>query len=363
MNNLEMLDNITNMSKKDHWEDMVNGKAILNPQQLNTYLREFQYADPANTLSKMVYMNTPSRETSMFTIQERVSQSGYVAGTHTTNPDLIEADLNFTPQQINTTKIKAKVSLTDDELEENIERQTLQQTVLNEMGYKMGLDQAYWSFFGDSTLTAAKDKLLCCGDGWIKKAQTKLYSTEAKTSGSGDFNLKDGVTVMFDAMKNKMAKDIRNTQQLTLFVPYEIEDAYRNEVINRQTPLGDANLPTWSGFTYKNMPIIYSPALDDTTAQGLDNTATCVLSSTSNLEWNIFKDVTCELSRNADNERTDFFFRYKGIPSVVRPEGVVVAKISTDELKDIQAESKKKPVYVEQVTTSSSSSSGSGSSP
>lgn len=357
MNNLEALDNIINMSKKDNWQDMVTGKALLSPAQQTNFLREFQYADPANTLAKMVYMNTPARETSMFTIQGRVSQSGYTSGTHTTNPNLSEADLNFEPQQITTTKIKAKVSLTDDELEENIERQTLQSTVLNEMGYKMGLDQAYWSFFGDTTVSASTDKLLCCGDGWIKNAGVTLKSKGVdKTKGA--FDIKDGVTVMFDAMKNAMAHDIRNTQQLALFVPYEVEDAYRNEVIARQTPLGDANLPTWSGFTYKNMPIIYSPALDDTTAQGLDNTATCVLSSTSNLEWNIFKEITCELSRNADHERNDFIFRYKGIPSVVRKDGVVVAKISTDELKDIQVDSKKKPVYVQQVTSTTTNSSG-----
>lgn len=360
MNNLEKLDNLINTSKKDNWDEMVAGKAILNPEQQATYLREFQYADPANTLSHMVLMNTPVRETSMFNIKGRVSQGGYVSGTHTTKSELTEADLNFTPQQIATTKIRGFTSLTDDELEENIERQTLQQTVLNEMGYKMGLDQAFWSFFGDTSIAHADNvsggsELLCMGDGWIKNAGTSLKSKGM--SGSTDFDIANGVTAMFDAMKDKLPADIRNTQQLTLFVPYEVEDAYRNEVIARQTPLGDSTLPSWGGLTYKNMPIVYSPALDDTYGQSKAGGAVCLLSSTSNLEWNIFKDITIEIERKADIEQNNFYFRYKGIPSVQRKDGVVTAKITTDELADIQASSKKQPVYVQQVTTTTSGSS------
>lgn len=362
MNNLEALDNITQTSNKDSWEKMVTGKALLNPEQQTTFLREFQVSDPALTMARMVYMQNPSRETSLFKINGRVSQAGYVNGDlsqHKTQANLTGADLDFTGQVINTTKIKAKVSLTDDELEENIERQTLQQTVLSEMGYKMGLDNAYWNFFGDTDIASTTDSLLCAGDGWIKRATNKIKSKGLDKS-KGAFDVNDGVDSIFDAMKNTLPAEFKNTQQLVCFVPYEVEDAYRNYVIKRETPLGDSNLPAWNGLTYKNIPIIHSPALDDTSAQAIDNTATCLLSSTSNLEYNIFKDITVELDRDAPNERNDFIFRYKALPSLQRNDGVVVAKISLDELKDIQESSKKKPVFVQEIkNTTTDSPSGS----
>lgn len=353
MNNLELLDNIANTADKTQWDDMVTGKAILNAEQQTTFLREFQIADPVLTMARMVYMQNPSRETSLFQINGRVSQAGYVNGNRdTTKNPLTAANLKFTGQEIVTTKIKAKAVLTDDELEENIERQTLQQTVLSEMGYKMGLDQAYWNLFGDSTITPTKDDLLCAGDGWIKSATNQIKSTGVDST-HGTVDMDNGVDSLFDAMKQALPPEFR-TQQLVCFVPYEIEDAYRNFVIKRETQLGDSNLPNWNGLTYKGIPIIHSPTLDDSVAQELDNTATCLLSSTSNLEYNIFKDITVEMDRDVEAEINKFIFKYKSKPSLQRKDGAVVAKISLKELAEIQENSKRKPVYVKTVTSKDS---------
>lgn len=352
MNILNQFDELANTSNKYNWQKLVAGKGILNPEQRTEFLREFQIADPLNALARLVDMKNPSRETSLFRINGRPSQPGYVytteggITTRATNNNLIAADLEWEPQTITTTKIKGKLILSDDDLEENIERQNLAQTAIQEMGYKMGLDNNYWNAFGDTTLSASDYGILSCGDGWIKSAQTKLESNDVAT-GSGDFDVDDGVTTIFDALRKNLDPQFKSAaNQLVYICPEEVEDAYRNTLQSRQTSLGDDNILNWDGLKYKGTPVIHSPTLDDSVAQGIDDTATVMLTTTANLEWNVFREMTVELKRDADNERNEFIFRYKGMPSLERPGATVTAKISLDEKESIQEKNKAKPFFL-----------------
>jgi len=345
MNFLEQIDNMTNMSFKDDWDKMVTGKAILNPEQQLTFLRPFTTVEPLQTLARIVPMKNPSRQSSSFRIKRRASQHGYLPDSHTTKANLREAEKEFTPIEINTTKIKALTSVTDDELEEGIEGGKYSQTILNEMGQVMGEDNIYWNVYGDTTIDPETDDLLCSGDGWLKRipAANQLQSKELDGS-NGAFDLSNGVESLFDAMIQKMPAAARS-RNLVLFAPYEVEDAYRNSQIGRYTPLGDNRLEGYDGLKYKNRPIINTPVLDDEEGQALDDTATCILSDPAFLEYNMFKQQTVELKRDVDNETTKFYFRYKGMPSLYMNGAYTVsAKISLDELADIQEFSRNRPL-------------------
>lgn len=350
---LTQFDELANTSQKDNWEKLVAGKGLLNPEQRTEFLREFQIADPLNALAKLVDMKNPSRETSLFRIEGRPSQPGYVYSTEggvttrSTNGELTPAELKWDPQTITTTKIKGKLVLSDDDLEENIERQNLAQTAINEMGYRMGLDNNYWNAFGDTSLDPSTYGILSCGDGWIKSSGTKLESNDVADGGSGDFNLDDGVTTIFDTLRKNLPHQFKSAaNQLVYICPEEVEDAFRNTLINRDTQLGDNNILNWDGLKYKGTPVIHSPTLDDSIAQGIDDTATVILTTIRNIEWNVFRPITVELNRDANNELNEFIFRYKGIPSLERPAGTVTAKISIDEKESIQEKNKVRPCYV-----------------
>lgn len=357
MNFLEQLDNMSNgdMSFKDDWAAMTTGKALLNPEQQLTFLRPFTTVDPMQTLARMVMMNNPSRQSSAFRIQRRASQHGYSSG-HTTKSNLREAVKEFTPIEINTTKIKALTSVTDDELEEGIERGNYSNTILSEMGQVMGEDNVYWNVFGDSNISSSTDDLLCAGDGWLKRipAANQLKSTDVDST-NGTFDVDNGVEVMFDAMLNAMPTAARN-RNLVFLCPYEVEDSYRNSQIGRYTPLGDSRLEGYDGLKYKGRPVIYCPVLDDEDGQGLDDTAPCMLTDPSFLEYNIFKEQTVELKRDVENEKTSFYFRYKGMPSLyMNGMYTVSAKISLDEKASIQESARNRPLLNIAATTTSGS--------
>lgn len=352
MNILEKLDNLGQMARKsDSWQDLADGNALLNAEQSAEFYREFQYSDPAVTVTTMKQMQRESRQASYLRITGRVSHWGYTNGTdHITNPNITEATKTFTPIEVTTTKIKAKTSLTDDEMEDNIAGQNLQQTVLDEMGYRMGQENALWNFWGDTTISADTDDFLCAKDGWIKTSTNSIVSKDVDGT-DGVFDLDNGVTALFDAMRTALPRDIYNShQQLAFLCPLEVEDAYRNSLANRQTVLGDDNMLNWDGLQYKGIPVLHSPALDETTCQTRAEGAVTVLSNLSNLEYNIYKDTRVELKRDVDNETTEFHFRYRGAPSVVRPDAVVCGKISLDEKAEIQENNKVTPYYMTTIS-------------
>lgn len=352
MNILEQLDNIGNLAtKSDSWQTLAQGNALLNAEQQAEFYREFQYSDNALTATTMKYMERESRQASLLRITGRVSHWGYTNGTdHITNPDIPEATKTFTPIEVTTTKIKAKTSLTDDEMEDNIAGQNLQQTVLDEMGYRLGQENALWNIWGDTTISPSTDDFLCSKDGWIKQSTNKIVS-KGVDSTNGTFDISKGITAMFDAMRTALPRDIYNShQQLAFLCPLEVEDAYRNSLNSRQTALGDDTLLKWDGLQYKGIPVLHSPALDETTCQTRHGGAATILSNISNLEYNIYKDTRVELKRDVDNETTEFHFRYRGSPSVVRTDAVVVGTISADEQADIQENNKVQPFFLNTIS-------------
>lgn len=353
MNILEQIDNLANTSNKDSWSDMVTGKAILNPEQEATFLRGLQIADPVMQLSTLKLMNKPSRQGSRFSISRGALQWGYSSG-HTTKTNLTEATKNFTPIEVTTTKMKAYTSYTDDEMEENIEQSSFQQTLLDEMAYIIGQDNTEWHYFGDTSIAAAKDPNAClkAGDGWVKRtASANKIVSKGIDSSAGAFDITDGVEVMFDAMRAKLPIEARQKVATNgiFLCPFEIEDAYRNSMIGRYTPLGDSKLEGYDGLKYKNIPVVYSPGLDSEIGQGIDDTATCILTTPDNLEQNVFKQMTVEFDRQAKEEETDVIFRYKAMPSLVNENYIVTAKIDADEKGDIQSSNWNKPVVTVQA--------------
>lgn len=347
MNILEQIDNLANTSQKDSWSDMVTGKAILNPEQETTFLRGLQVSDPVMTLSTLKLMNKPSRQGSRFSVSRGALQWGYSSG-HTTKTSLTEATKNFTGLEVTTTKMKAFTSYTDDEIEENIEQQSFQQTLMDEMAYIIGQDNCEWHYFGDTSIASGKDPHAClkAGDGWIKRtASANKIVSKGIDSSNGAFDVADGVTAMFDAMRAKLPIEARQKVATNgvLLCPFEIEDSYRNSQIGRYTPLGDSRLEGYDGLKYKNIPVIYSPGLDSEIGQAIDDTATCILTTPDNLEQNVFKQMTVEFERKAMDEVTNIIFRYKAMPSLVNENYIVTAKVGLDELADIQAINYNKP--------------------
>jgi len=324
--------------------DMSAGKALLQPEQMGTFLR--YAALPQTLLSRADFklMKSYKYILTKVGLTGRVLEAGYKNANNgldrETNPDITPAQVEFTPEELDAKKLKALCEINDDDKEDNIEQESFEQTLLQMMGERIGEDLEYWAIFADTTIPYANNKLLSTTDGWIKKAGIKLKST-GFNSGE-DFDLDNTIESMFDAMLYALPKRARqNRASLSYFVPFEVEDAYRNLLKSRGTPLGDSTQVGYDPILrYKNIPIVPVVTLDDEEGRALDNSATSFLCDPKNMAYGIYKDISIEPKRIVEEELTQYWYRMRGDVGYYRPEYIVTSKISLAEAKELPQDHK-----------------------
>ncbi|MGN0176645.1 MAG: phage major capsid protein [Methanobrevibacter sp.] len=352
-NNQEILNQIVNPMEKAVFKsmrtDMETGKALLTPQQLGQFLRHATLNQSILKDATFDILSSFEKEYVQTGINGRVLQPGYDSEGNT-NVNLNPADVDFDVSVLKTTKLKAMCSIQDDEKDDNIEKEQFEQTLLTMMGERTGEDLEVWNLFADSTLTDQSGdsedkkkltKFLVNHDGWLKQANQQLQSSDAHDQtgeGKADFAPTTGTILdMFDAMIYAMPLRLRQRNQLKFYVPFEVEDAYRNYLAARGTPLGDA---TQTGFayplSYKNIPIVNCQSFDVEDMRQYFNMGHCMLTNPKYLMYGIWKNLGIEPDRIPKHERTDYYYRlragnttvFKGLPSVT-------AKVTLDELAEM----------------------------
>lgn len=357
-NNQEVLSQIVNPAEKAVFKsmrtDMKTGKALLNPQQLGQFLREATLNQTILKDATFDILSSFEKEYVSTGINGRVLQPGYDENGDT-NTDLDPADVDFDNTLLKTTKIKAMCSIQDDEKEDNIEREQFEQTLLTMMGERTGEDLEVWNIFSDSDLTyeagdsKTKKKFitfLSNNDGWVKQSAKKLQSADVQTklgTGTADYDPSaKTILKMFDAMIYAMPLRFRQRHLLRFYVPFEVEDAYRNYLANRGTPLGDSaqvgfNYP----LTYKNIPIINCQSFDAEDVREYLDLGYCMLTNPAQLLYGIWKNLTIEPDRIPKHERTDYYYRLRaGNNTKFNGKPTVTATLTLDELAEIAEDSR-----------------------
>ncbi|WP_042708155.1 phage major capsid protein [Methanobrevibacter wolinii] len=338
MDNSQILNQLVNENEKaafkSMYTDMVTGKAILNPEQLGQFLR---YATLPQTIlndAKFELMNRPKKELNRTGINGRVLTNGYNSAGVTDGSNITAADVDFGANELDVKKLKAMCEITDDEKEDNIEQAQFEQTLLAMMGERIGEDLEYWALFGDTTKTS--DGLLATNDGWLKLAGQQLKS-KGVDSAAGNFDLEKGtVEDMFDSMIKAMPSRFRDRNNLKFYVPFEVEDAYRNLLKSRGTALGDSTQTGFSGLAYKGIPIQQCVTLDAEDARTVTGDVKCTLQDPRNMNYGVYKQITVEPEREAAKENTKYWFRMRADVQYNFTEAAVVASISTEEAGKIQ---------------------------
>ena len=340
-NNEQVLSQIVNEAEKAVFKsmrtDMDTGKALLNPQQLSQFMR-------AATLNQTVLRDATFDVLESFekqyvetSIEGRVLQPGYKydqSGNASTNDELTPADVGFEPTILETTKIKTMCSIEDDEKDDNLEKDQFEQTLLTMMGERAGEDLEVWALYSDKE-EYEKTNLLGTADGWLKTSQGQIESADAAESGTGDFDPVDDLESMFDAAIYKMPLRFRQRNMLKFYVPFEVEDAYRNLLKSRGTPLGDSVQTGYAPtLTYKGIPIVNCQSFDDELIRDALDTSNVLLTNPTQLLYGIWKNMFIEPDRVVKHERTDYYYRLRpGVNQKFAGKASVNCTLTLDELK------------------------------
>ena len=311
--------------------DMETGKAVLNVEQLGYFLREATLDNTILRDADFKLMKSFKKHLNRVGINGRVLTNGYDVNGET-DPEIPAADVDFGANELDVKKLKAMCEIEDDEKEDNMTQAQFEQTLLQMMGERTGEDLEYWALFADSEVARSDDPLLNTNDGWLKKCANHISSRSIAPS-NGMFDIEDGPEAMFDAMIKALPPRFRkNRRMLKFYVPFEVEDAYRNILINRGTGLGDSAQIGFNALSYKGIPIEHCSTLDDEDGRGMLGNRVCsMLTNPKNLAYGIWKNLSVEPERIAKNELTRYWFRIRGDVDYYFRNGAVVSVMNSSD--------------------------------
>ena len=351
MVNEHILSQLVNENEKEVFKtmrgDMNTNKALLNEEQFAQFMRAATINQTILNDASFRRMNSTSQVVSSTKIAGRVLQNGYKS-TNVTQDSLTEAVIGFGKAELNAKKLKAKTSILDDDKEDNIEKEAFEQTLLTMMGEAVGRDLEALAVFGDTSYTydhddndgtaAVAHPLFSVTDGWLKSATTTLKSDLANDStddNDGDFDIAvTGVTGMFNKMINSMPAAYRQAnlmKDLVFYVPYEVQEGYRNYLMDRETGLGDSSLLNADQLQYKGIPVKYAPVLDATDGRAAHGAVPSILTVPEFLWYGVYKDLSIEPHRDVANENTEYYYRIRCDATLQYKDSCIVADITSTE--------------------------------
>lgn len=193
---------------------------------------------------------------------------------------------DFATNTLESVEVMAIAGITDSTLEDNIEQEGFENTLLDLIADRTGIDLEELFLLGDKD---SDDSFLSLTDGWLKKTANEIDSSDFDTSDPED---------MFDAMIKAVPKKyLRNRSEWTLWVHWDIEDAYRNLLRERGTGLGDSAQTSAQQLSYKGFAVQDSANMPEGTA---------FLAPSSNLVYGIYRDIFIEPDRIPKARKTDF---------------------------------------------------------
>ena len=285
MNNQQMLEKINSALKSITTGDLGGSKLSRSKQQ--RFVQTVSEATPILDAARRINMTSHTHDIDRVGFADRIlgKATEGVAGTSDSKPV-------FNTNTLESVEVMAIAGITDSTLEDNIEKEGFEDTLLDLIADRTGIDLEELFLVGDKT---SSDPFLALTDGWLKKAANEVVGGNETTP--GDF-LETDVESMFDAMIAAVPKKyLRNRADWTFYVHWDIEDAYRNVLRKRGTGLGDSAQTSALQLSYKGFKIQDSANMPEGTA---------FLAPASNLVYGIYRDIFIEPDRIPKARKTDF---------------------------------------------------------
>ena len=321
ISNTELLADIEKAMKKMTVSQM--GTSVLQPEYFNQFIREATASQSILSEARFMQMTAQTANIDRIGFSSRILQV-VAEDTDASN----YSDATPAQNQLVAKEFLAMTGITDQAMRRNIERDNFESTLISLMGERVGLDLEEKAVFGDSAkFTNGGDGgaigSLHAQDGWLKKGVgASLYGTGA----SKDFDYsKDGILGAFDAAIGAYPKPyMRNPANLRFYVGWDYFDAYRSELVTRETGLGDSALTSDMQLVYKGIPVRYASVLDSTAGVAVYGNP-MILVDPTNLVYGIFENITIEPDRVPKARRTDFILTVESDQDFENEDAIAIA--------------------------------------
>jgi len=277
------LSNRTILEKADlALADLTAGGGILKPAQAQKFMRLLIKESVLMKMATVIPMASPKQQISKIKFGSRIlrpGQEGTALGlADRTKPDLTQAELDAK-------LFKAEVRMSDEVLEDSIERGELRQTIMEMMADAIARDMEEVAINGD---TASTDAFLATLDGLLKQATTNVVDA-ASTALSKD--------LLRDLLKTLPSEYLRDKKALRFLTSVDADLGYRNTLADRATVAGDRLLEDDTPVLYSGVPVQPIPLWPETLGAGSDQTAV-VLCNPKNIHVGIWRQIRLESDRD-----------------------------------------------------------------
>jgi len=209
--------------------NLVADGGYLNPEQSDKFID--LVIDEPTLINKVrtVRMSSPQRKIEKIGFANRILNAAPSSGTALEEAKRSKPDLGMI--ELNTKEIIAEVWIPYDVLEDNIEKESLESTIMRHIAMRSALDLEELLIQGDVSIT--DDDYLALMDGVLKMSTNSLLDC---------VDLGYAAKLWKSLISAMPTKYLRNLAQMGFYSPYQTEHEYRDALATRTTGLGDATI-------------------------------------------------------------------------------------------------------------------------
>ncbi len=277
------LSNRTLLEKADlALADLTAGGGILLPAQAQKFMRLLIKQSVLLQLATVIPMPAAKYQISKIKFGSRILRPGKEA-TALTPVERAKPDLSFL--ELDAQLFKAEVHLSDEVLEDNIERGELRQTILEMIAEAAGRDMEEVVINGDKT---SADPFLATLDGLLKQATSHVVDAAGVAISKN---------LLRDMLKSLPSEYLRDKKQMALLTSVDAELDYRNSLAERATVGGDRFLEEDAPVLYSGVPMKSVPLFPENLGPASNRTV-ALLCNPKNIHVGIWRQIRLESFRD-----------------------------------------------------------------
>ncbi|MCA9528500.1 MAG: phage major capsid protein [Myxococcales bacterium] len=276
-------DNRTILQKADlALADLTAGGGILKPAQAQKFMRLLIKDSPLMRLATVVPMQSPKQQLSKIKFGSRVLRPGAEA---TALPLADRARPDLSQVELDAKLFKAEVRLSDEVLEDSIERGELRQTIMEMMAEAISRDMEEVLINGD---TLSADPFLAVMDGALKQATSNVVDAGGAAISKN---------LLRDILKTIPSEHLRDKKAMRFMTSVDADLDYRNTLAERATAVGDRLLEGDTPVLYSGVPLQPIPLFPENLGAGSDQTV-ILLCNPKNIHVGIWRNIRVESARD-----------------------------------------------------------------
>jgi len=277
------LSNRTLLEKADMaLADLTAGGGILKPAQAQKFMRLLIKDSVLMKRVTVVPMAAPKQQIAKIRFGSRILRPGQeataVAAQDRVKPDLSQVELDAK-------LFKAEVRLSDEVLEDSIERGELRQTIMEMIAEAISRDMEDIVINGDK---GSPDPFLAVLDGILVQAASHVVDA------AGAPLSKD---LLADLLRTLPAEYLRDKKAMSFLASVDADLGYRNTLSERATGAGDKFLEEDTPVLYSGVPLVPVPLFPENLGVNQQQTAV-LLCNPKNVHVGIWRQIRIEAARD-----------------------------------------------------------------